>query len=49
MERTGSTLFFCIIMKRIKSLEIDDTSLDPYISVIEDRHAYIEVCFSSFA
>ena len=37
------TVFFCIMLKRIKSIEIDDTSLEPYISVIEDRHAYMEV------
>ena len=47
MERTKSIVFLYNTMNRIKSIEIDDTSLDPYSSVIEDRHAYMEVSSSS--
>lgn len=33
-----------VSMKHIKSISVDDSSLDPFLSIIENRHDYIEVC-----
>ena len=33
-------------MSRVHKIRIDDPSLDPFLSVIEDRHDYISVTLS---